>query len=284
MNEFLTAPAIMTGLGLLFGVILAVAYRLLRVEEDPRLAHTEELLPGTNCGACGEPGCLPFAQKLISGERQPGSCTVASGEVIDEIADYLGVDAGEIEKRVARLHCAGGKAQAYQIAEYHGFESCRAAAVVSGGGKGCSWGCLGLADCEVSCDFDAIVMNHNGLPLVDSEKCTACGDCVEACPRDLFELMPVSQRLLVQCNTPLAGEAVHMLCTVGCDACGKCAADAEPGLIEMKNELPLIHYESGLALTAGPTRRCATSAIVWLEGDDQFQDMSDNNDNRKRYA
>jgi electron transport complex protein RnfB len=283
MNELLTAPAIMTGLGLFFGVILAVAYKLLRVEEDPRLAHTEELLPGTNCGACGEPGCLPFAQKLVSGEIQPSGCTVASSDDIDEIADYLGVDAGDAEKRVARLHCAGGKAQAYQIAEYDGFESCRAAAVVSGGGKGCSWGCLGLADCEVSCDFDAIAMNTNGLPVVDLDKCTACGDCVEACPRDLFRLLPVSQKLLVQCNTPLAGESVTVLCSVGCDGCAKCAADATPGLIEMKNELPLIHYELGLPVTPRATARCPTGAIQWLEGG-QFNEEESPSESQKRYA
>ncbi len=283
MNEFLTAPAIMTGLGLFFGVILAVAYKLLKVEEDPRLAHTEELLPGTNCGACGEPGCLPFAQKLIAGEVQPSSCTVASADDIDEIADYLGVDAGEAENRVARLRCAGGKAQAFQIAEYDGFESCRAAAVVSGGGKGCSWGCLGLADCDVSCDFDAIHMNANGLPVVDIEKCTACGDCVEACPKDLFELLPLSQKLYVQCNNPLAGESVTVLCSVGCDGCAKCAADAAPGLIEMKNELPLIHYESGLPVTAKATSRCPTNAIQWLEGG-QFNQEESQSESQKRYA
>lgn len=273
----------MTGLGLFFGVILAVAYKLLKVEEDPRLAHTEELLPGTNCGACGEPGCLPFAQKLVSGAVQPSQCTVASSDDIDEIADYLGVDAGEVEKRVARLHCAGGKAQAYQIAEYDGFDSCRAAAVISGGGKGCSWGCLGLADCEVSCDFDAIHMNSNGLPVVDIDKCTACGDCVEACPKDLFELLPLSQKLLVQCNTPLAGESVTVLCSVGCDGCAKCAADAAPGLIEMKNELPLIHYELGLPVTPRATARCPTSAIQWLEAG-QFNEEESQSENRQRYA
>jgi electron transport complex protein RnfB len=283
MNAFLTAPAIMTGLGLFFGIILAVAYKLLRVEEDPRLARTEELLPGTNCGACGEPGCLPFAQKLVSGEVQPSSCTVASSDEIDDIADYLGVDAGEAEKRVARLRCAGGKTQAHQIAEYHGFESCRAAAVISGGGKGCSWGCLGLADCEVSCDFDAIAMNSNGLPVVDIDKCTACGDCVDACPKDLFELLPLSQQLYVQCNTPLAGESVTVLCSVGCDGCAKCAADAAPGLIEMKNELPLIHYESGLPVTPGATARCPTGAIQWLDGG-QFNEEESQNESLKRYA
>jgi electron transport complex protein RnfB len=283
MNELLTAPAIMTGLGLFFGVILAVAYKLLKVEEDPRLAHTEELLPGTNCGACGEPGCLPFAQKLVIGEVQPSQCTVASGDDIDEIADYLGVDAGEAEKRVARLRCAGGKAQAFQIAEYDGFESCRAAAVVSGGGKGCSWGCLGLGDCDVACDFDAIKMNSNGLPVVDIDKCTACGDCVEACPKDLFELLPLSRKLYVQCNNPLAGESVTVLCSVGCDGCAKCAADATPGLIEMKNELPLIHYELGLPVTPKATVRCPTSAIQWLEGG-QFNEEESPSESQKRYA
>jgi electron transport complex protein RnfB len=283
MNEFLTAPVIMTGLGLLFGVILSIAYKLLRVEEDPRLAHTEELLPGSNCGACGEPGCLPFAQKLVSGTVQPSQCTVASGEQIDEIADFLGVDAGETEKRVARLRCAGGKAEAFQIAEYDGFESCRAAAVVSGGGKGCSWGCLGLADCDVACDFDAIHMNVNGLPVVDVDKCTACGDCVEACPKDLFELLPLSRKLYVQCNNPLAGESVMVLCSVGCDGCAKCAADAAPGLIEMKNELPLIHYELGLPVTPLATARCPTNAIQWLEGG-QFTEEESQRESQRRYA
>ena len=95
------------------------------------------------------------------------------------------------------LRCAGGARQAHQIAEYRGFEGCRAAAVVSGGGKGCSWGCFGLADCKVACTFDAIVMNANGLPAVDVDKCTACGDCVDICPRDLFSLQPESRRLWV---------------------------------------------------------------------------------------
>ncbi len=283
MNEILTAPAIMTGLGLFFGIILAVAYKLLKVEEDPRIAHTEELLPGTNCGACGEPGCLPFAQKLVSGEVQPSGCTVASSDDIDEIADFLGVDAGEAEKRVARLKCAGGKAEAFQIAEYDGFESCRAAAVVSGGGKGCSWGCLGLADCDVSCDFDAIHMSANGLPVVDIDKCTACGDCVDACPKDLFELLPLSQKLYVQCNNPLAGESVSVLCSVGCDGCAKCVAAAPAGLMEMVNELPIIHYESGLPVTPEPASRCPTAAIQWVDGA-QFNEEESQSESQKRYA
>jgi RnfABCDGE-type electron transport complex B subunit len=274
LTTFLTAPAIMTGLGLFFGVILALAYRLLRVEEDPRLQRTEELLPGTNCGACGEPGCMPFAEALVKGVVQPSGCTVADEETIEAIAEFLGMDAGEQEKRVARLHCAGGQGQAFQIAEYRGFESCRAAALISGGGKGCSWGCLGLGDCEVACTFDVIQMNANGLPTVDFENCTACSDCVEACPKDLFEVVPLSQKLFVQCNTPLEGEAATTLCSVACDACGRCAADAVPGLIEMVENLPRIDYGAGLPITPVATQRCPTGAIQWLE-QGQFVEAAD---------
>ena len=110
----------------------------------------------------------------------------------------LGVDPGEAVKRVARLACAGGAAQARKIAAYEGTKTCAESAVIAGAGKGCSWGCLGLADCEVSCTFDAIRMNRNGLPVVDVDKCTACGDCVDACPRDLFTIRPLLHPVIVQ--------------------------------------------------------------------------------------
>ena len=272
MNSMLVAPAIMVGIGLFFGTILAIAQRFLKVDEDPRIEVTNELLPGTNCGACGQPGCLPFAEKLVAGEVDPSKCTVSTAENIEQIAEFLEVDAGQAEKLVARLRCSGGGLQAHQIAEYRGFEGCRAAAVVSGGGKGCSWGCLGLADCERACTFDAIHMNANGLPQVDTQKCRACPDCVAACPKDLFELVPLNQNLYVQCNIPLAGEAATQLCEVACDACGKCVADAAPGLITMQGNLPVIDYSSGGEPRPEAVFRCATRSIVWLERE-QFQDQ-----------
>lgn len=265
MNGLVIAPSVMVGLGLFFGIIIAASSKLLRVDEDPRIEGTNELLPGNNCGACGEPGCLAFAEKLVAGVAKPSQCTVSSATVIESIAEYLGMDAGQQEKMVARLKCGGGSAQAHQIAEYRGFEGCRAAALVSAGGKGCSWGCLGLGDCEVACTFDALHINANGLPQVDIDKCTACPDCTAACPRDLFEVVPLKQKLFVQCSSPLAGEAATILCSTACDACGKCAADA-PGLVRMEGNLPVVDYRSGVAATPRATFRCATNSIVWLEG------------------
>ncbi len=270
MNDVLLSAAIMGGLATLFGVILAVAYKFLRVYEDPRLEPLVDMLPGTNCGACGSPGCRAFAESLIGGESAPSGCTVSSPENVDRVAGFLGVEAGARVKIVARLHCAGGRAQAKQIAEYEGFTSCRAAAVVGSGGKGCPWGCLGLADCDVACDFDAIRMNSNGLPVVDPDLCTACGDCVEACPRDIFELVPMTMPLLVQCASPLAGEDATNLCTVACDACGRCAMDADDGLIVMDNNLPVIEYARTDLAAPNATFRCPTGAIQWVP-DGQFE-------------
>ena len=283
MNSFLVAPAIMTGLGLFFGVIIAFSYKFLKVDEDPRIEGANELLPGTNCGACGEVGCLPFAEKLVAGLLVPSKCTVSTDEEVENIAEYLQVDVGENDKLVARLKCGGGSVQAHQIAEYQGFEGCRAAAIVSGGGKGCSWGCIGLADCEVACTFDAIHMNSNGLPQVDVDLCTACPDCVEACPKDLFELLPISQKLFVQCNSPLLGEAATILCTTACDACGKCVLDANTGLITMENNLPVIDYSTGIAATPDATFRCPTDSIKWLTAN-QFEEQEELDTKGERYG
>lgn len=264
METTILATAIMAGLGLFFGLGLAVAHRYLRVEEDPRLDLLEQMLPGSNCGACGEAGCRAFAERLIAAAITPSGCTVGSESSIGAIAAFLGVDPGRQEKRVARLHCAGGLGAARQIAEYEGYQGCRAAHLVGGGGKGCSWGCLGLEDCLVSCTFDAIRMNDEKLPVVDVEKCTACGDCVDACPRDLFDIMPLSHALIVQCKAPLEGEYARSVCRVACDACGRCAQDAAPGLIRMENNLPVVDYAAGGPATPQATHRCPTDAIRWV--------------------
>jgi Na+-translocating ferredoxin:NAD+ oxidoreductase RNF subunit RnfB len=272
INEIAIALIILTGLGLLFATILAVAYKKLKVYEDPRIDQVEEMLPSSNCGACGEPGCRAFAEKLVSGEVNPSKCTVSSPEGREKIADYLGMDVGEAEKIVARVLCAGGKNEAHNRADYKGgLSTCRGEAVVAGGTKECTWGCLGLGDCMEVCDFDAIHMSDDALPVVDIDKCTACGDCVDICPNDLFVLMPIEHKLLVQCRSLLEGDYATDKCSVACNACGRCAADAPPGLIEMKDNLAVINYEYNDMATPEVTRRCPTNAIVWLENDKQFQ-------------
>jgi Na+-translocating ferredoxin:NAD+ oxidoreductase subunit B len=186
--------------------------------------------------------------------------------MLEDVAAFLGVDAGSETKRVARLLCAGGSDVAPPKASYIGITSCAAAVSVGGGGKGCAWGCVGHGDCAVSCTFDAIVMNDLGLPVVDIEKCTACNDCVDACPLDLFTIMPLDHHLVVQCRNLLNGDAATSVCAVACNACGKCVQDAVAGLIEIRRGLAVIDYNQiGLA-DERAIERCPTGAIVWLEG------------------
>jgi RnfABCDGE-type electron transport complex B subunit len=255
----------MAGLGLGLATVLAIAHRRLFVYEDPRIDAVEDMLPHANCGACAQPGCRAFAESVVTGEVSPAKCTVSPPDQIDRIADFLGVDAGAVEKRVARLACAGGSHVAAQRAEYRGMQTCRAAALVSGGGKGCSWGCLGLADCMRACDFGAIRMDAHGLPVVNTELCTACNDCVVICPRDLFNLQPVSHRLWVACKSISEGDVAEADCAVACTACGRCAADAPEGLIVMEDNLARVDYAIHDFASPAVIQRCPTGAIVWLD-------------------
>jgi RnfABCDGE-type electron transport complex B subunit len=260
----LTAVAALGGLIVILAALLILANKKLFVQEDPRIDIVEEMLPHANCGACGFPGCRPFAEALVGGQALPAKCTVSSEEGRHQIAHFLGVDVGAQEKIVARLACAGGINVARNRANYAGLSTCRAAAVVAGGGKGCFWGCLGLGDCEVVCDFGAITMNRFSLPVVDEDKCTACNDCVEVCPKGLFSLHPASHRLWVACKNQEFGDEILEDCQVACTACARCALDAPGNLITMQNNLPVVDYTKNHN-TRVPIERCPTGAIVWLD-------------------
>ena len=257
---------VLGGVGVVFAIFIALANRRLWVWEDPRIEVVASMLPNANCGACGLPGCRAFAEQAVEGKIAPSQCSVGSDEVHKSIAGYLGVEAGQAVRRVARLQCAGGCDVARPRAEYRGLATCAAATPVAGGGKGCSWGCLGLADCARVCDFAAITMSDTGLPVVDPIKCTACGDCVEACPKGLFTLIPVEHKLFVQCRNLRAGDGVLADCAVACTACNKCAQDAAPGLISVASGVAVVDYSRIAEADPRAVARCPTGAIVWLDG------------------
>ena len=265
VGVFGIAGGFMAALGVALAGVLAFANRRLAVEEDPRIDAVEDLLPKSNCGACGLAGCRNFAEQVVAGEIVPARCTVSAPEQVASIARLLGVGAGEVEKRVARLACAGGKHVARMRARYEGLDTCRAAAVVSGGGKECAWGCLGLGDCVTVCKHDAITLDLHGLPVVDVDKCTACNDCVEVCPKGLFSVEPVSRKLWIACKNRAEGDVAEASCEVACTACGRCVADAPKGLITMRNNLVEIDYGWNDQAERRFTDRCPTGAIVWFD-------------------
>lgn len=264
MTELFLAGGIMLSLGLILSGLLALANKKLQVYEDPRINYLEEQLPSVNCGACGFAGCRAFAEALVLGTASPGQCTVSSAETVEAIAQYLGVQVIRGEKRVARLACAGGDNVAKRFAHYEGRESCRAAALVAGGGKMCTFGCLGYGDCVRACLFNAIHLDENHLPIVDEARCTACGACVAECPKHLYSIHPLSHHLWVNCSTRMRGKDAKDACAVACIGCGSCAR-ALPEVIAMELNLPVINYDKNELAVKETIDKCPTGAIVWLE-------------------
>jgi ferredoxin len=109
-------------------------------------------------------------------------------------------------------------------------------------------------------------MSPFGLPVVDPDLCTACNDCVEACPLDLFMLVSLDAPLLVQCKNLFEGDAAEGVCSVACTGCGRCVQDAEEGLIQMSDGLAVVDYTEIELANPKAVERCPTGAIVWIEG------------------
>ena len=262
----LTSIFTLVALSFILATLLIFADIKWRINENPLYDDVELMLPQVNCGACGYPGCRAFAEALVDKKALPGLCSVSSTQTHKDIAQRLGVDVGSQEKNVARLACAGGNNVAKHHANYIGLKNCRAASLVSGGSKNCAWGCLGLGDCAKVCQFNAIIISENHLPVVNEDKCTGCNDCVDICPKDLFSLHLQSHRLWVACKNLENGDELLNSCEVACTACGRCALDAPDNTITMQNNLPVIDYTL-YQKTLEPIKRCPTGAIVWLAED-----------------
>jgi NADPH-dependent glutamate synthase beta subunit-like oxidoreductase len=203
----LDAVFMMGGLGLVVGAGLAVASKIFYVYVDPKVLAIEDALPGANCGGCGLPGCSANAEAIVAGRAAPNSCVAAGMETAVQIAGILGVSVEAKEPDIARPGCSYGVAVADTKFIYDGLTDCRAAALLNGGMKVCTIGCLGLGTCAQVCPFNAIVMGENGLPVVDPKKCTGCGTCERACPKHIITLSSVTRRILREytldeCTTP----------------------------------------------------------------------------------
>ncbi|MEG2121636.1 MAG: 4Fe-4S binding protein, partial [Rikenellaceae bacterium] len=138
------------------------------------------------------------------------------------------------------------------------------AAALYGGETGCSYGCLGMGDCVEACLFGALTIDpKTGLPVVDQDKCTACGACVAACPKQIIELRKKGvkdRRVFVSCVNKAKGAVAKKSCDAACIGCGKCVKVCPFEAIELKNNLAYIDYNK-CKLCRKCVDECPTGAI-----------------------
>ena len=263
MNTFISSIITMAGLGIFFSVILAVANKHLKVEEDPWVEKIEKTLPGLNCGACGFPNCRALAEAIAKGEAPPATCPVGGEEAAALIADFLGLKAEKLTKKIAVIHCGADETQRKKKAEYTGIRTCKAANIIFWGGLECKFGCLGFGDCAKICPFDAIKM-VNGLPEVDPDKCATCGKCAASCPRKIISLESFEKGELtfVACNAKEKSGVVRKICPVGCIACKVCEKLSE-GVFIVEDNLAKVDYKKATPETKWGVivEKCPTDTI-----------------------
>lgn len=254
----------MSGLGLFFASILALAHKKLRVVEDPRIAKIENFLPGVNCGACGFASCHQYAEMLAKGEATPTACKAGGEEVDHVLSKILGVEIQTKTKELAIVHCGADFSKRKKKALYVGIKTCLAAHNMSGGENLCEYGCLGYGDCTGACPFGAITM-VNGLPKVDKNKCTACKKCIASCPRNIIsvEKIGAGEFIYVACNSLDKGAETRKICSVGCIACSICQKMTN-NIFYVENNLSHVHYDKmqDIGNKNEVQNKCPTKCIV----------------------
>lgn len=261
MDIFL--PTLLVGiLGLAFGLMLAFFAKKFAVPTNPLVQEIERLLPGANCGACGFPGCSGLAEKIASGEVSPNACPVGGPRVWTELARILGQESKNWEARRALLLCQGGEGTAQTVAEYEGVADCEAAHLLPASFKGCRFGCLGLGNCVRVCPFEAMHLDKEShLPVIDWEKCTGCGKCAAACPRNIITLVPKREQVTVACASLDPGKEVRKLCSRGCIKCQLCVRTCPEGAITFENGRIVISREK-CTLCGLCVEKCPTHCII----------------------
>lgn len=224
---------IVAALGLIAGAGLAIASAVMAVPVDEKAEAITEVLPGANCGACGYSGCSGYAAALSKGEAKNGLCVPGGEAVASAISEIIGGEAVSLERRTAVVHCVGTYDNTSDKIEYQGVNSCAAAMQLFGGVASCSFGCVGLGDCQKACPYGAINV-CNGAAQINSALCKGCGLCASACPKGIISLEPVG-KAFVYCSSCVKGGETRKVCKAGCIGCMKCTKVCETGAITVTN-------------------------------------------------
>jgi len=260
--QIVIATFALGGLGLLFGVALALAHKVFSIQTDEKKTAIRKALPGTNCGVCGFPGCDALADAIFTGQADARACLVGGEGTVQKIKSITG-ESGEksIDKKTAKILCQGDALRCKNKFDYQGIENCVSASLVENGFKACEFACLGLGTCVSSCPTGAISMDEClKIAIIDESKCVSCGKCVETCPKDIIQIQAAELPVQLLCRAAREGITVRNTCQTGCIGCATCAEQCRFGAITMQNHLPQFDYSkcTGCLVCA---EVCPTSVI-----------------------
>jgi len=257
----LIACLILLVLGALLGIGLSIASKKFAVEKDPKLEALEAMMPGANCGGCGYAGCSAYANAVFSGEAAPGLCAPGGQALANKMSEVMGVEAEEVEKKVAYVFCQGSCSKTVNDFEYKGLEDCNAAALLFNGEGSCKYGCLHLGSCMQVCPENAISRDEDGQLTVDREKCIGCGKCTKVCPHNVIKLIPANAWYVVACNSHDNGAKVRKVCEAGCIGCKICETKFPESGFKVDSFLAVADYSANPDEQAKAAAACPRKII-----------------------
>lgn len=177
-------------LSLMFGAVLGYAAVRFKLEGDPIVQQIDDLLPQTQCGQCGYPGCRPYAQAIANGDAI-NKCPPGGQSTINALADLLDVEAPSLDAE------HGEESEVKTVAFIREDE------------------CIGCTKCIQACPVDAIIGAARQMHTVIADECTGCDLCVDPCPVDCIEMVPVETSIKEwQWQKPIPAEqAIRLIAT-----------------------------------------------------------------------
>ena len=264
MSAIILPAVIVAAIGLIAGVILTIASKLMFVPVNEKVALVQEAMPGANCGACGFPGCDGYATSLGEGETEDITrCPVGGADLQAKLSEILGLEGGSTEPEVAMVMCKGHYGVTREIMQDSKIHTCGEAKMFYGGQWACKYGCLGMGDCVNACNFNAIGI-VNGVAWVDRDNCVGCKACATACPQSIIDMVPKKKNVFVTCKNSDKGAQAKKACDVACIGCMKCQKACKFEAITVENNLA--HIDPAKCKNCGLcVKECPTEAIMNLK-------------------
>jgi len=236
------AAGTMLVMSVVLSFILGWANKKFKVEVDPKIESVLAVLPGANCGGCGYLGCSDYAVAIVTDNDPVNKCTVGGKACAMTVADIMGVEAGEMIRAYAVVHCGANSEDRLKSNEYRGEKRCAAAHLVAGV-QGCTFGCLGFGDCVRACHYDAIHI-VKGLATVDYNNCIGCGACSKVCPRNIITIPNFQADMIptVACSNKDKAKDAKSMCNTACTGCKACSKLSD--MFSITDNLSKCDYDS----------------------------------------